>query len=126
VLPRLLLYALGVWAILLLTRVVFPILATLGSWRRAWTLLRIAIVAAIFHQAAEWLLIYVFQLDDKEFWGGPLIWIFSFLVAIIADYFASMAWGHEGDPHQHDPGGADGGGAVDHDVNTTRPMDPQT
>ncbi len=104
-LPRLLPYALGVWLILLVSRLVYPIVELLGTWRRVWKTLRIAILAVAVHQAADVLLRYVFQLDEEEFGSKLVIWLTSGLLAVIADHFGSMVWGsHEGEPHGREPG----------------------
>lgn len=107
-LPGLLPYALGVWLILLLSRLAFPIAESLGPWRKALKALRIAGFAVVVHLGADLLLRYVFQLDEEELWSKLTIWLTSGLLAVIADHFGAMAWGgHEAEPHGHGPGGGD-------------------
>jgi tetratricopeptide (TPR) repeat protein len=103
-LPQLLPYALGVWVILLTTRLVVPFVASLGPLSAAWKILRIAILAVAFHQFSELFFVHVFQLDEAVFWNQLSVWGISGVLTIIVEHTVMAAFeAHQGKQQPHGP-----------------------
>jgi hypothetical protein len=84
--------ALGVWAVLLVWRLVVPYIVSLGTIGRAWKLLRLSLFFVLFHTLLEPTLVFLFHLhhEDRLIWWSVLG--ISVVLTVIVEHAVTAAF----------------------------------